>query len=249
MIVRLAAAVVTVAFATAPGSVWGQGLEADLSSHLIAISTDFTGTEVVLFGAIAEPGDVAVVVEGPSEQVIVRRKAQVAGVWMNRASMVFDDVPSYYSVATTRAIETFADERLLEREGIGLDNLRLAPSDPDGAGEEEIAAFREALIRAKQREELYATETGQVSFRQTLLFRTTVSFPANVPTGQYLIRVFLIRDGSVVTAQTTPLFVSKIGVGSLVFAFARDFAAAYGIAAIIIAVLAGYLTSLLFRRS
>ena len=246
---RLAIAAVTVAVAAGGQGVRGQGLEADLSSHLIAIATDFTGTEVVLFGAIDEPGDVAVVVQGPDERVVVRRKAQVAGVWMNRASMTFDNVPSFYSVATTRAIETFADERLLEREGIGLDYLRLEPSDAGGASEAEIAAFREALIRAKQREELFAVDTGQVNFRQAMLFRTTVSFPANVPTGQYLIRVFLIRDGGVVTAQTTPLFVSKIGVGSLVFAFARDHAAAYGLAAILVAVLAGWLASMMFRRS
>ena len=249
MIVRIAAAAVTVAIVTASSEVWGQGLEADLSSHLIAISTDFTGTEVVLFGAIAEPGDVAVVVEGPPEQVVVRRKAQVAGIWMNRASMTFNNVPSFYSVATTRAIETFADETLLERQRIGIDYLRLDPAESGDATAEETALFREALIRAKQRDELYSTEAGQVTFRQTLLFRTTVSFPANVPTGQYRIRVILIRDGAVVDAQTTPLFVSKIGIGSLVFAFARDFAAAYGLAAVIIAVLAGWLTSLLFRRS
>lgn len=249
MIIRLAIAAVTVAVAAAPQHAWGQGLEADLSSHLIAISTDFTGTEVVLFGAIAEPGDVAVVVQGPPEQVVVRRKSQVAGIWMNRSDMTFGNVPSFYSVATTRAIETFADERLLEREGIGLDYLRLEPIDAGGASAEEIATFRDALIRAKQRDELYAIDTGQVSFRQVLLFRTTVSFPANVPTGQYLIRVFLIRDGRVVTAQTTPLFVSKIGVGSLIFAFAQDYAAAYGLAAIVVAVLAGWLASMMFRRS
>ena len=248
MIIRLAIAVVTVVVATAPQDAWGQGLEADLSSHLIAISTDFTGTEVVLFGAIDEPGDVAVVVEGPPEQLVVRRKSQVAGIWMNRSNMTFGNVPSFYSVATTRAIETFADERLLELEGIGLDYLRLEPVDAGDASPEEIATFRDALIRAKQREELYAVDTGQVKFRQTLLFRTTVSFPTNVPTGQYLIRVFLIRDGGIVTAQTTPLFVSKIGVGSLVFAFAQDYAAAYGLAAIIVAVVAGWLASVAFRR-
>ncbi len=247
MIIRWAIVAATVAI-TAPQTAWGQGLEADLSSHLIAISTDFTGTEVVLFGAVAEPGDIAVVVQGPSERVVVRRKARVAGIWMNRTSMIFDNVPSYYSVATTRAIETFADERLLEREGIGLDYLRLEPTDAGDASDDEIALFRGALIRAKQREEVYAIDTGQVNFRQVLLFRTTVSFPANVPTGQYLIRVFLIRDGNVVTAQTTPLFVSKIGVGSVIFSFAQNNAAAYGLVAIFVAVLAGWLTSMLFRR-
>ena len=248
MTLRLAAAAVALSVSAAPNPAWG-GLEADLSSHLIAISTDFTGTDVVLFGAINEPGDIAVVVQGPPETVVVRRKAQVAGIWMNRTSMTFENVPSFYSVATTQAIELFADELLLERAGIGLNYLRLAPSDAGGASAEEIAAFREALIRGKQREQLYTTETGQVSFRQTLLFRTTVSFPANVPTGQYSVRIFQLRDGNIVEAQTTPLIVSKIGIGSLVFAFARNYAAAYGIVAVIVAVLAGWLTSLLFRRS
>jgi uncharacterized protein (TIGR02186 family) len=238
-----------VAVTAATQAAWSQGLEADLSSHLIAIPTDFTGTEVVLFGAVAEPGDIAVVVQGPPERAVVRRKARVAGIWMNRSSMTFDNVPSFYSVATTRAIETFADERLLEREGIGLDYLRLEPSDAGNATETEIGLFRDALIRAKQREEVYVVETGQVSFRQVLLFRTTVSFPANVPTGQYLIRVFLIREGNVVTAQTTPLFVSKIGVGSVIFSFAQNYAAAYGLAAIVVAVLAGWLASMMFRRN
>lgn len=249
MTARWAAVVATIAMTAATQPAWGQGLEADLSRHLIAISTDFTGTDVVLFGAIAEPGDIAVVVQGPSERVVVRRKAQVAGIWMNRSSMTFDNVPSYYSVATTRAIETFADALLLEREGIGLANLRLEPSDAGDATAEEIGIFRDALIRAKQREEVYVVEPGQVRFRQALLFRTTVSFPANVPTGQYLIRVFLIRDGRVVTAQTTPLFVSKIGVGSLIFSFAQNHAAVYGLAAIAVAVLAGWLASMMFRRS
>lgn len=248
MIIRWAIVAVTVA-AAAPQAVWGQGLEVDLSSHLIAISTDFTGTDVVMFGAIAEPADVAVVIQGPPERVVVRRKSQVAGIWMNRTSMTFDHVPSYYGVATTRAIETFADERLLELEGIGLDYLRLEPVDAGDASEEEIAAFRDALIRAKQREQLYAIDTGIVNIQQVQLFRTTVHFPANVPTGHYGIRAILIRDGNVVTARTTPLFVSKIGVGSLIFDFAQKHAAAYGLVAIFVAVLAGWLASMAFRRS
>ena len=49
-------------------------LVADLSSHLVAITTGFSGTDVLLFGATNGPGDIAVVVRGPAEDAVIRRK-------------------------------------------------------------------------------------------------------------------------------------------------------------------------------
>jgi uncharacterized protein (TIGR02186 family) len=109
--------------------------------------------------------------------------------------------------------------------------------------------FRNALIRRMQARGLYSAEDGTVSFLGGRLFRTTVHFPANVPTGQYMVGVFLLRDGDVVSAQTTPLFVSKIGLGAEIYAFARRQAAIYGGIAIVIAVAAGWLASAAFRQS
>lgn len=244
----------TIALATTIGAcLWpppaaAQPVLADLSSHVIAIATDFTGTEVVLFGTLEESGNVAVVIRGPSQRVVVREKDRIAGIWVNRTSVAFDKVPSYYGVATSGPIGTFADERLLERQEIGLNHLRIPPVDAEGLTAAEIARFREALIRAKQREGVYPAEAGQVVFLGNRLFRTTISFPANVPTGQYQIRVFLIRDGQMVHATTTPLIISKIGVGALIFVFAQRYAAVYGLAAILIAVAAGWIASLVFRR-
>ena len=72
-------------------------------------------------------------------------------------------------------------------------------------------------------------------------------FPANVPTGQYTVSAYLFRDGDIITAQTTPLIVSKIGFGAAVFDFATRQPVVYGILAIIVAVTAGWLASAVFR--
>lgn len=232
-----------------PAGSRAQELVADISDHLIAISTDFTGAEVVLFGAVDGAGDVVIVVRGPSQDLVVRRKERTAGIWVNRTSMSFADVPSFYSVAASRPLAAVADDRLLERHGIGLRHLRLRPVDAEDATATEVATFRRALIRAKQLEGTYATNVGEVSFLGDRLFRTRLTFPANVPTGQYIVSVYLIRDGAVVSAQTTPLVVSKIGLGADIFTYAQRQSAAYGVLAILIAVAAGWLGSLLFRRS
>lgn len=223
-----------------------QALIADLSSHLIAITTGFTGTEVLLFGAVEEAGDVVVIVRGPVGDVAVRRKDRIAGVWVNSERMDFAEVPSYYAVAASKPLAEIGGPNLLARHGIGLDFLRLAP-----AAEESEAAqqpYRSALVRIKQRENLYTDDVGRVTFLGQRLFRTTVAFPANVPVGSYLVEVLLVRDGEVVSAQTTPLIISKIGLGADIFEFAHNQAALHGVVAIVVSLMAGWIAHLVFRR-
>lgn len=230
-----------------PGA--AQDLVADLSDHVIAINTGFTGTKVLLFGATEGEGDVAVVVRGPADRATVREKDRVAGIWLNHASMKFSGVPGFYAVASSKPLEQLAAPNVLERAGIGLKYLQLAVSDDDReAGPEAIAAFRDALIRGQQRSGLYVVDTGQVSFLSGRLFRTRIDFPANVPTGQYQVEAYLFRGGQVVDAQTTPLIVGKVGMGAEIYEFAQNDPALYGLAAILVAVAAGWLASVVFRR-
>lgn len=224
-----------------------QSLVADLSSHLIAISTGFTGTEVVLFGAVEGPGDIAVVVTGPRSVVTVRRKQRIAGLWINRDRLRLDPVPGFYVVAVSRPLDELVGTPVLERHEIGLAHLHLAPTDP--VPPRELSRYRAALIRNKQKDGLYGVGFGQVTFLGERLFRTNVYFPANVPTGIYSVSVFLIRDGEVVNAQTTPLIVSKVGFSADIYEFAQHQSVLYGITAVVSAVIAGWLAGAIFRKA
>src|ERR1700730_6096669 len=88
-----------------PAVTRADGIVADLSSHSIAITTGFTGASVVLFGSIAGPGDVVVVVRGPEREVTVWRKGKIAGIWANTESVTFANVPSYYAVAASKPLD------------------------------------------------------------------------------------------------------------------------------------------------
>lgn len=225
---------------------WAQQLVADLSSHLVAITTGFTGTDVVLFGAVDGPGDVAVVVQGPETEVTVRRKDRVAGLWINTDSLEFGRVPAFYGYATSNSLDA-VPPAVLQRHEIGLDHVRLLPVEEAPAAK--VADFRAALIRSKQRAGLYGTEAGEVSFLGQRLFRTSIYFPANVPTGIYTVGVFLIRDGDVVSAQTTPLSVSKIGFSASIYEFAVRQSVLYALTGLTLAVAAGWLAGVVFRKS
>lgn len=220
-------------------------LIADLSDHLIAITTGFAGTDVLMFGATDGPGDIIVTVRGPLTDVSVRRKERVAGIWVNRDSLTFGLVPSFYAVASSRPIEELLTPEMLQRQQVGENNLALIRPE---AGPTEIEEFRQALVKVKQEQGLYSPTLGKVSFLGNQLFRTELRFPSNVPIGSYLVEVMLIRDGKLVSAQTTPLVISKTGVGAEIYQFAHTQSLIYGLAAILAALLCGWVAYLVFRK-
>jgi uncharacterized protein (TIGR02186 family) len=237
------AALLLILGAAAPAS--AQPLVADLTSHLIGITTSFTGTSVVLFGAIDGPGDVVAVVRGPAHDVVVRRKSRVGPIWINTRQVTFKDIPGFYAVAASRPIEEAVPRPVRALHQIGLLELNLPANRERG----DTPEFRGALLRTEIDAGLFQNAVGKVDFLGDRLFRATLAFPANVPTGTYSVEIFLLRKGEVVSAQTTPLVVSKIGVDAQVYDFADRQALAYGLIAVLIAVMAGWLASLPFRSA
>ncbi|MBV9016527.1 MAG: TIGR02186 family protein [Alphaproteobacteria bacterium] len=241
---RLALVIVS-ALGLAGGSARADGVIADLSSHLVAITSGFTGASVVLFGATEGGGDVIAVVRGPEHEMTVWRKGKVAGIWVNAESVTFANVPTFYTVAASRPIDEILAPGPAALYRIGTANLKLQAKQP--ATPETAARFNEALIATQQREGLFAADAGKISFLGGRLFRATIAFPANVPTGTYIVEVFLVRDRDVVSGQTTPLVVSKVGMDAAVSDFATRQSAAYGAIAVLTALVAGWLASLPFR--
>lgn len=226
----------------------GQELAVDLSEEGVAITTGFSGANLLLFGATQGEGDVVVVVYGPTQSQRVRRKENVAGVWVNRKGVTFYNVPAFYTVATSRPLGTILTDLQRLDYQIGADKLTLVP-EGGLAPDPQADAFREALLRIKKRQNLYSETTETVKFVGERLFRTQISFPANVPIGSYAVHVFLVDDGTVTKAQTTVLEVRKVGFEARVYDFAHRHSAVYGLLAILLAVVAGWLGSVLFRRA
>jgi uncharacterized protein (TIGR02186 family) len=239
------AALFGLALALPAGPAQGDAVVADLSSHLIAITSGFTGTSVVLFGATDGPGDVIAVVRGPEREMTVWRKGKVAGIWVNAEAVTFSAVPSFYAVAASRPLDEAVLPGAAALYRIGAANLKLE-SKPPMSGDR-AKRFADALIAEQERAGLINAEIGKITFLGERLFRASIAFPANVPTGAYLVEVFLVRDRDVVGGQTTPLRVEKVGVDAAVFDFATREAAAYGAIAVLTAVVAGWLASLPFR--
>lgn len=226
-----------------------QPLVAGLSEYRVGITTDFTGAEIFAYGAIDRPGDVVVLLRGPERSVTMRRKARYLGVWVNAASMTIDNVPAYYAVASSRPLEEIASVEVLERHDMGLEHLRKSLVIPPQKASENIRReWKDAAVRRHQLQDLYPKAPGNVVFLGDRLFSALLEMPANLPTGNYLAEFYLLIEGEVVAAQVLPLFVEKIGVEAEVYEFAHDYAALYGLIAILVALVAGWLAHVAFRK-
>ena len=227
-------------------SAQSQRLAVDLSSSEVAISTGFTGAELLLFGATEGYGDIVVTVVGPRRDEVVRRKERLAGIWVNGASVTFKSAPVYYRIAASKPLNNITSSAILDQLQIGVAEIDLVTQSQRSA--REVLDFREALIRNKKRLSLYSEDISDIKIIRDLLFRSTIPFPANVPTGDYEVNVHLFKDGKPVSQLTTSLPVRKVGLEARLYNFAHDQAPWYGAIAIVIALVAGWLAGVIFRR-
>lgn len=250
-LLKVLAAIGTVAWLGPAGAQSPSGMERaslliDLSENLIGISTGFTGTDVLLFGTTDGVGDVVVEVRAPESEVVVRAKERVAGIWMNTESVDFASVPGYYHLAASKPPGELLPPETLTAERIGIENLHFSPDEDEASAQ--VAEFRSALIRNRQRSALFYEEPGVVTFQENRLFRTRVAFPSNVPTGRYEVTVFLVSGERIISRSTTDLLVRKIGLEAQLTEFAYQQAPVYGLIAVSIALITGWFAGFIFRK-
>jgi uncharacterized protein (TIGR02186 family) len=220
----------------------------DLADPVVQITASFSGTDLLLFGVAPGEGDIVIVVRGPIQEQIVRKKDQVLGVWVNSDEITLEDVPAFYAMASNRPLDEFLPGGIANIHQIGLENLQFHPKDKS-IKPDEWDHFRHAVLRNKQRQGLYTWDPLPLVFKSNRLFRTEIRFPANVSVGTFGIETYLIRKGELVDSHTTLLNVRKFGVEASVYDFAHRQSFAYGILAIAIACFAGWAANAAFRKA
>ena len=227
----------------------------DVSQRSVEIHYSFTGVELLLFGAIIYPGgrvpdgrtDVAVILKGPPQSVLLREKQKLGGViWANAGSTRFQSAPAYYAVASSRPLNRIVDERTAAIYELGLDSIHLSPAG--GTDPATAHRYETGFQQLRRRTGLYAVQQGAVEISQDVLYRARLTIPPRVPDGRYVAETFLIRDGRVVAAATRDVEVRKAGFERMVALAADRWPVTYGALAVLLSVGFGWLAGLLFRR-
>lgn len=233
-----------------------EGIQIGLSTDRVAITADFSGADLTIFGALENVDplinrqgryDIVVVLEGPARPTVVRRKDRVLGVWVNMASLTFVNVPVSYSVATTRMPQDITDPNSYRQLSLGADNLHIEPEDRTG-DPTTIAEFRQALRERKEASGLFSERIGGVEFLSQNLFRASVALAPNVPVGTHKARAFLFRNGQFIKESSAQLSIVKSGFEQSIYRASVDHGFLYGLFAVALAMLTGWAGRVIFRK-
>lgn len=238
-----------------PGLVWPATLGAQpselvarLSTERVAITTAFVGESILVFGSTEEPlgpgGDeVIILARGPSGPFVVRRKVEVLGLWLNGPAARFEDVPVFYAVAGTRAPSLLLPEEALRARGIGLATLPLVSSGARAPG------FLAALRSLKQSAGLWQEDSQPIEIAGSRLFNLRLPLPSTVQPGSYRVEVMLVRARRVIATEQLGFIIERVGTAAEIERVARGQPMLYGFICIVLAALAGWLGSVVFRRN
>lgn len=226
-----------------------------LSSDTVAISSNFSGTEVVVFGIIerdaqtvarAEPYEVVVVLKGPLRSLVARRKERVAGLWVNADSQVMKWVPTFMAVMSTAELPAIASDVLRARLGLGADML---PISREPSPEPPLRSdFETAFLRLMHERGHYLEDPAGVGFLSEQLFQAKIAIPETVPVGPYTATIMLFRGGALLATNTEELTVGKVDFEQWISDIAHRHGLLYGLATVLIACLTGWLAGVIFRK-
>jgi uncharacterized protein (TIGR02186 family) len=226
----------------------------DISSRQVEIRYTFSGTQLLLFGAVVypdgrtptEPVDIAVVLRGPVQPILVREKKKIAGIWMNADSSRFRSAPSFYAVASSHPVGDLLDERTAAIYELGLHNLQLSPGS--GALPDRERHFEAGLLDLRSRQGLYSESPHGVEITGGVLYRAVITIPSQVPVGTYTAETFLIERGRVLAVATRDIEIDKSGFERFVAVAARRHRLLYGRACVLLSLALGWSAATGFRR-
>ncbi|MCB1357146.1 MAG: TIGR02186 family protein [Maritimibacter sp.] len=248
---RLVTLLAFLAALTLPARAQSEEIVAGLSQNVVSITATFVGSEILIFGAVKRDAPapdgalgVAVVVEGPSHPITVRRKERRMGIWVNTDSVEVQRAPSFYAISTSAPFDELVNEDVDSAMHISIpEAIRIFTSEEV----EDPENFAEALIRIRKKAGLYKFNEGNVNITGNTLFDTRIELPANLTEGTYRTRIFLTRGGEIVADYSTDIDVAKVGLERWLYTLAHEQALIYGLMSLAIAIAAGWAASAFFR--
>ena len=224
-------------------------MTAEISTDLVQINTGFDGVNLLLFGTTNGTNNIIIVIKGPLETNIIRKKTRFASIWVNTEKVIIENVPTFYAIASTRPLNQITTQSILKKYGIGANNFLTNILKQANAKTMDISdEYKNALVRLKNKLGLYIDNPIKIKLIEEQLFRANIKFPANVGTGKYTAQIYYFKDGLLLDVINKPILVEKIGIGADVFRLAHSHSALYGIIAILIAVASGWIAAAIFRK-
>ena len=220
----------------------------DISENNIKIETNFIGKEVIIFGILNDDQETIMTIKGPEKNALIQKKERILGFWFNTKKITYNQIPSIFFIASSNEIEDILPTSTIIKEELSFDYLlENKTSQRNFISDISLDTWKSNFVRIKKNKNLF--KEYEIQNIDNKLFQTRVFFPAKSIPGEYKVNVYQIKDNLILNNKEKVITLKKSGIGNQIYNFAHKNAAAYGLFAIIFAVLSGFLAATLFRRS
>jgi len=221
-----------------------------IEPQAIPVGLFYNGAQIHVSGRCRASDGLAIVCIGEENTVELKRKGKIWGLfWVNVGDIVFEHVPLLYQVVSSKKMQDLAEAADLVRAGVGIAALeaKIAP----GMDEERRRDFRE-LVKLKENEGLYSIREGalEIGSRESDLqqFSVIFHFPAAVKPGKYSFHLVSFVRGRGAPLADGVISVQRVGTTAFIRSLSVEHGLVYGILSVLIALVAGLLTSFIFGR-
>jgi uncharacterized protein (TIGR02186 family) len=214
----------------------------------IDVGVFYHGADIQVSAEVDECDGAVLVLEKGAEELTFNRKGRKAGIWLNVAQVTISGAPRVYLMASSGELSDICPETVQRQLGLGIaslrDRMKITSEKPLTGSEVE------EYLKLKRETGTYDTEISiNVAHASGNREQLSASLPiaATVPPGEYEVALYTFRDGQLTQRKTGNLVIRRVGLANLLASMAQDRAAAYGIMAILIAMLVGILMGVVFR--
>ena len=220
----------------------------DISENNIKIETNFIGKEVIIFGILNDDQETIMTIKGPEKNALIQKKERILGFWFNTKKITYNQIPSIFFIASSNEIEDILPTSTIIKEELSFDYLlENKISQRNFISDISLDTWKSNFVRIKKNKNLF--KEYEIENIDNKLFQTRIFFPAKSIPGEYKVNVYQIKNNLILNNKEKVITLKKSGIGNQIYNFAHKNAAAYGLFAIIFAVLSGFLAATLFRRS
>lgn len=217
----------------------------------ISIGAAYNGARLSVAGEIPSDASALVRITGEQEHYTLKQKGRALGVlWMNLDSVTISNLPSVFILYLPREAVAGNNARpAWQTLGLGLEGLR-KQADIVARDDDKVGLFDE-FVKLKKKAGLYGVVVDAVRYGAAAgpvkSFEAVLRLPAALPQGRYQIQVFAVTNGVVEATAERTIDAVEVGMPAWISAMAFNHGAIYGVLAVLVAIVAGLLTGILFK--
>ncbi len=229
----------------APSHAMAASQDIHVVPNKVHISALFRKATVSVSGNIPKNACATVELDGPAQDAHLVRKGRRGGLWMTVGEMTVHGAPSVYmwlSSPNSAACEN-------PPTSAGYESLKKSIEFKGDLPKQSVATVFDQFVKLKEAQGLYGVFPKGLKVVESgdhASVEGHFTLPESIVPGHYRVVLSATNNGKIVERESADLFVDMTGIPALLRTLAFHHAVWYGLAAVIIAILTGYIMGLLF---